>query len=224
VSLVAVFIPVLFMGGMVGRLLHEFSVTIVVAILVSGFVSLTLTPMLGSRFLRYRHDARHGRMYRFLEAGFQGLASGYDVTLRGVLRHQFLTVVFLFGLLAGTVYLFFTMPTGFIPSQDSGFVFGITLAGQDISFESLAKHQRVIAQILKDDPNVGDVGAFAMDGNQAFVFARMKPRSERALSVDQIIDDSGEMRGMVLVHQQDQPGSIGFSYSLEEWLLDLVDH
>jgi len=189
VSLVAVFIPVLFMGGMVGRLLHEFSVTIAVAILVSGFVSLTLTPMLGSRFLRYSHDARHGALYRFLEGGHQALARGYDFTLRGVLRHQFMTVLVLFGLLAGTVYLFFTMPTGFIPSQDSGFVFGITLAGQDISFESLAKHQRAIADIVRQDPNVADVGAFAMDGNQAFLFSRMKPRSERKLSVDQIIDE-----------------------------------
>jgi HAE1 family hydrophobic/amphiphilic exporter-1 len=189
VSLVAVFIPVLFMGGMVGRLLHEFSVTIAVAILVSGFVSLTLTPMLGSRFLRYSHDARHGLLYRTLEGAFQSLARAYDATLKGVLRHQFVTVLFLFALLAGTVYLFFTMPTGFIPSQDSGFVFGVTVAGQDISFESLAKHQRVIADILKQDPNVADVGAFAMDGNQAFVFGRMKPRSERALTVDQIIDE-----------------------------------
>jgi len=189
VSLVAVFIPVLFMGGMVGRLLHEFSVTIAVAILVSGFVSLTLTPMLGSRFLRYRHGARHGVLYRALESGHQALARGYGSTLRGVMRHQFVTVLFLFALLAGTVYLYVTMPTGFIPSQDSGFVFGVTLAGQDISFESLAKHQRVIADIVKQDPNVADVGAFAMDGNQAFLFSRMKPRAERALNVDQIIDE-----------------------------------
>src|SRR5207248_6836926 len=97
--------------------------TIAVAILVSGFVSLTLTPMLGSRFLRYRHGARHGALYRVLESGFQALARGYDSTLRGVLRHQFMTVLFLLALLGGTVYLFFTMPTGFIPSQDSGFVF-----------------------------------------------------------------------------------------------------
>src|ERR1051326_1693837 len=103
VSLVAVFIPVLFMGGMVGRLLHEFSVTIAVAILVSGFVSLTLTPMLGSRFLRYSHDARHGLLYRTLEGAFQSLARAYDATLKGVLRHQFVTVLFLFALLAGTV-------------------------------------------------------------------------------------------------------------------------
>ncbi len=187
ISLVAVFIPVLFMGGMVGRLLHEFSVTITVAILVSGFVSLTLTPMLGSRFLRYNHQSRHGAMYRTLERGFNSLAGGYDRTLRIVLRHQFVTAMFAVLLLVGTVYLFMTMPTGFIPSQDSGFVFGVSMAGQDISFESMAKHQRAIADIIKSDPNVADVGAFAMDSNQAFAFANLKPRKERALSVDQVI-------------------------------------
>jgi HAE1 family hydrophobic/amphiphilic exporter-1 len=189
VSLVAVFIPVLFMGGMVGRLLHEFSVTITVAILVSGFVSLTLTPMLGSRFLRYDHRARHGVLYRVLEGGFNGLAWAYDRTLRTVLRHQFTTAMLAIVLLAGTVYLFFTMPTGFIPSQDSGLLFGVTIAGQDISFESLAKHQKVIGNIVRNDPNVADAGAFALDGNQAFVFAHLKPRRERALSADQTIDE-----------------------------------
>jgi HAE1 family hydrophobic/amphiphilic exporter-1 len=187
ISLVAVFIPVLFMGGMVGRLLHEFSVTITVAILVSGFVSLTLTPMLGSRFLRYDHKARHGAVYRTLERGFDALANGYDRTLKTVLRHQFSTAMFAVLLLAGTVYLFMTMPTGFIPSQDSGFVFGVSMAGQDISFESMAKHQHAIADIIKADPNVEGTGAFVMDSNQAFAFAQMKPRKKRALSVDQTI-------------------------------------
>ncbi|MGH8338221.1 MAG: efflux RND transporter permease subunit, partial [Gammaproteobacteria bacterium] len=116
ISLVAVFIPVLFMGGIVGRLLHEFAVTIAVAILISGFVSLSLTPMLGSRFLRMDHGKRHGRMYRALESGFDGMARGYDSTLKAVLRHQFATISFAFLLLAGTVWLFFIMPTGFIPS------------------------------------------------------------------------------------------------------------
>jgi HAE1 family hydrophobic/amphiphilic exporter-1 len=186
-SLVAVFIPVLFMGGIVGRLLHEFSVTIAVAILISGFVSLTFTPMLGSRFLRYRHGERHGRFYRFMETGFNGLAKSYDYTLRHVLRHQVLTLVALFALLAGTVYLFFIMPTGFIPSQDSGFAFGLTLANQDVSFDYMVEHQRMIHDIALRDPNAQDVVAFVPGGNQGFVFMHMKPRSERKLSVDQII-------------------------------------
>jgi hydrophobic/amphiphilic exporter-1 (mainly G- bacteria), HAE1 family len=194
VSLVAVFIPVLFMGGLVGRLLHEFSVTIAVAILISGFISLTLTPMLGSRFLRIDHKAQHGRLYRGLEAGFQGMARVYDWTLRGVLRHQFTTLLFATVLLGGTFWLFFTMPTGFIPSQDSGFFFGATLAGQDISFDSMVQHQKAVASILQHDPNATVVGSFIPAGNSGVVFMTMKPRSERKLSVDQVI---GEVRAKI---------------------------
>jgi HAE1 family hydrophobic/amphiphilic exporter-1 len=189
ISLVAVFIPVLFMRGIVGRLLHEFSVTITVAILISGFVSLTLTPMLGSRFLKYDRVARHGRMYRTLESGFDSMARAYDYTLSKVLRHQFATVLFALGMLVGTVYLFLTMPTGFIPSQDAGFMFGITLGGQDISFESMAQHQLAVAKIIEQDPNVAGTGAIVPAGNTGFVFARLKPRAERTLSADQVIDE-----------------------------------
>src|ERR1700722_11495805 len=187
VSLVAVFIPVLFMGGIVGRLLHEFSVTITVAILISGFVSLTFTPMLGSRFLAYSHTGHHGRLYGAFESGFGALTSAYDYSLKKVLRHSFATMMAGVLLLVGTVYLFFPMPTGFIPSQDSGFVFGIVMAGQDISFESMAKHLRAVSDIAQRDPNVMDTGTFVMGGNQGGFFARMKPRSERRHSVDQII-------------------------------------
>ena len=187
-SLVAVFIPVLFMSGIVGRLLHEFSVTIALAILISGFVSLTFTPMLGSRFLRYGGEGRHGRVYKALEAGFNGMAHAYDSTLRLVLRHQFAVLIAGFVLLAGTVYMFFAMPTGFIPSQDSGFVFGVTMAGQDISYESMVKHHKAVTQIIFSDPNVQDGGAFIAGGNQGFFFVRMKPRDQRTLSVDQFIE------------------------------------
>jgi len=188
-SLVAVFIPVLFMGGMVGRLLHEFSVTITVAILISGFVSLTFTPMLGSRFMRYSHEMRHGPVYRSLEAGFNGLTRAYDSTLKLALRYHFATILVALGLLGGTVYLFLTMPTGFIPSQDSGFIFGVTMAGQDISFESMAKHQKAIADIVQKDPNVRNTGAFLPPGNQGFVFLNLKSRTERQLNVDQIMEE-----------------------------------
>ncbi|MEO7144976.1 MAG: efflux RND transporter permease subunit [Bryobacteraceae bacterium] len=208
ISLVAVFIPVLFMGGIVGRLLHEFSVTITVAILISGFVSLSFTPMLGSRFLRYNHDARHGRVYGALEAGFNGVARAYDSTLKTTLRHQFATVLFAFALLGGTLYLFFTMPTGFIPSQDSGFIFGAALAGQDISFESMAKHLRAVVGVVAQDPNVRGEGAFVGDSNQGFIFMSMKPRKDRALSVDQTIAELRPKLGAipgVLVFLQNPP-------------------
>jgi HAE1 family hydrophobic/amphiphilic exporter-1 len=189
ISLVAVFIPVLFLGGVVGRLLHEFSVTIVVAILISGFVSLTLTPMLGSRFLKSEHETRHGLLYRALGGGFDLLLRWYEVTLKIALRYSPITLAVAILMLVGTGYLFFTMPTGFIPSQDSGFMFGVTQGPQDISFESMARHHRAIAEVVRADPNVEEVGAFVVGGNQAFFFAGMKPRAERILSVDQIIEE-----------------------------------
>ncbi|MBI4475157.1 MAG: efflux RND transporter permease subunit [Acidobacteria bacterium] len=186
-SLVAVFIPVLFMRGMVGRLLHEFSVTIMVAILISGFVSLTFTPMLGSRYLPPQ-ERRHGPLYRFLENAFQRLARGYDYTLRKALHHKYATLSVAAVTLAGTIYLFLTMPTGFIPSQDSGFIFGVTMAGQDISYESMAQRQRAVADVVLKDPNVENAITFATDSNTAFLFSKMKPRDERELSVDETID------------------------------------
>ncbi len=191
ISLVAVFIPVLFMGGIVGRLLHEFSVTIAVAILISGFVSLTLTPMLGSRYLHYRHTARHGVIYRALEAGFTAMTRAYDRSLLLVLRHQFVTLMLALALLGGTIYLFRIMPTGFIPSTDSGTIFGPTIAGQDISFVSMAKHQRALSDIIQKDANVDGVFSYASDGNTGIVYVVLKPRNERKLSVDQVI---GELR------------------------------
>ena len=201
-SLIAVFIPVLFLGGMVGRLLHEFSVTIIVAILISGFVSLTFTPMLGSRYLP-PHNRKHGPLQVALERGFQTLASAYDYTLQKVLHHKFATMAVAAATLAGTVYIFMTMPTGFIPSQDSGFVFGVTMAGQDISFESMAQRQKAVADILQADPNVANAVAFSSDSNVAYLFSMMKPRAERKLSVDQTIEELRPKLGRV-------PGILAF--------------
>ncbi len=198
ISLVAVFIPVLFLSGIVGRLLHEFAVTIVVAILISGFVSLTLTPMLGSRFLKSDHaelghaERRHGVFYRALEGGFNLLASAYEATLRIALRFHPVTMLVAVAMLVGTIYLFRTMPTGFIPSQDSGFTFGVVVGPQDMSFDSMAQHLRMVADIMQADPSVEGVGAVsgvAGAGNQSIVFANLKPRAERALSVDQLIEE-----------------------------------
>ncbi len=191
-SLVAVFIPVLFLGGIVGRLLHEFSVTIVVAILISGFVSLSLTPMLGSRFLKSEHNVRHGRMYRTLEGGFNLLTGWYETTLRIAMRFRLVTLAVAILMLVGTVYLFRTMPTGFIPSQDSGFLFGAMLGPQDVSFEYMARHAHAVGELIRSNPDVSDVGVFVpgITGgfNSGIVFARMKPRDQRVLSVDQIIE------------------------------------
>jgi hydrophobic/amphiphilic exporter-1 (mainly G- bacteria), HAE1 family len=224
-SLVAVFIPVLFMGGIVGRLLHEFSVTITIAILISGFVSLSLTPMLGSRFLRSSLTGHHGRMYGAFDAGFRGLASAYSYTLKGVLRHQFATLMVAVLLLAGTLYLFFTMPTGFIPSQDSSFCFGIAMAGQDISFESMAKHLRAVADIVQADPNILQTGTFVMGGNQGGFFALMKPRSERKLTADQVIEELrpkvAAVPGLMVFIQNPPPITVSGQYTTSVYQMTL---
>jgi hydrophobic/amphiphilic exporter-1 (mainly G- bacteria), HAE1 family len=195
ISLVAVFLPVLFMGGLLGRLLHEFAVTIAAAILVSGFVSLTLTPMLCSRFLKPQHQQRHGRLYQASERVFERSLALYERTLRVVLRHPRVTLGGSLALLLLTGWLFHIMPTGFLPSDDIGQIFAITEGPQGISFESMAEHQQAVARILGDDPNVdaymSSIGASGPNatGNSGRVFARLKPRSERKLSADEVIEE-----------------------------------
>jgi len=206
-SLVAVFIPVLFLGGIVGRLLHEFAVTISVAILVSGFVSLSLTPMLCSRFLKPPKTS-HGRLYMAFERFFDGMAHAYDHTLKTVLRHRLATVTISFVLLIATGYLYFALPKGFIPSTDSGFLFGVTLASQDISFDSMKEHQQAINRIFLTEPDVEAMGSmagggFGQAGNTGMFFMSLKPHPVRKESVDEFID---RMRGKLL----SVPGVLAF--------------
>src|SRR5215831_11288708 len=196
ISLIAVFIPVLFLGGMVGRLLHEFSVTIIVAILISGFVSLTFTPMLSSRYLPSQ-ERKHGALYRMLENGFDSIARAYDFSLRAVLRHKFATALVALAMLAGTVYLFKTMPTGFIPSQDSGYIFGVSMAGQDISYEAMGRSQKAVADIMAADPNLQGSLSFSSESNVGYAFSIMKPRKQRKLSVDETIVELRPKLGLV---------------------------
>jgi HAE1 family hydrophobic/amphiphilic exporter-1 len=194
-SLVAVFIPVLFMGGILGRLLHEFAVVISVSILVSGVVSLTLTPMLASRFLRPHGNERHGKLYMTLEKFFDDLLKTYEKSLQWVLKHRsaaLITTVLLFFL---TIFLFIIMPKGFLPTEDTGQIFGITEAQQGISFDDMKKHQQEVAAILAQDPNVeafmSSMGAGGPNAaaNAGRVFMRLKPRSERKLSADEVIQE-----------------------------------
>jgi HAE1 family hydrophobic/amphiphilic exporter-1 len=193
-SLTAVFIPLLFMGGVIGRLLHEFAVTIGVAILVSGFVSLTLSPMLCSRFLKPHHEQHHGRLYRASERVFDGMLRAYDVSLKWSLKHHVLTFMVSVLLIGATYFLFIAIPKDFIPSQDTGQIFGFTEAAQGTSFEHMVEHQKKIAALLLDDPAVKNVmssagaGGVSSTGNAGFVFIRLKPRNERKESVDQIIE------------------------------------
>ena len=194
ISLAAVFIPVLFMGGIVGRLLHEFSVTIGVAILVSGFVSISLTPMLCSRFLRPPHAQKHGWFYNLFERMFDSWLRLYDWTLRATLRHRFATMAVSVLLLVGTVYLFMIVPKGFLPSEDQGRFQVGTEAAQGISYDDMARHQKQVEAAIASDPNVAMtfvmVGAIGSSGgalNTGRGWIELKPRDERQMSVDQVI-------------------------------------
>jgi len=192
ISLAAVFIPVLFMGGILGRLFHEFAVTIGVAILISGFVSLSLTPMLCSRFLRAHSEESHNALFNASEKVFDGLLHAYEWTLRGVIRHRALTMLVAAGTLAATVYLFGFVPKGFIPNQDTGQVFTFTEAGQDVSFDAMVREQKQLAAFFGNNPNIESyysmVGANNGAANSGRLFATLKPRRERPLSADQTID------------------------------------
>jgi HAE1 family hydrophobic/amphiphilic exporter-1 len=194
ISLAAVFLPFLFMGGIVGRLLHEFAVTIAVAILVSGFVSLSLTPMMCSRLLKsngHSKEVKHGRMYMMLERFFDGLLKGYDHSLQFVIRHKLATMA-LFVILAGaTVYLFRTMPTGFLPSEDQGQLYAATEAAQGVSFQDMVDHQVAVSKAVLNTPEGKYINSFMSiagrgASNAGMMVMRFVPRSERP-HVDEIM-------------------------------------
>ncbi len=194
-SLVAVFIPVLFMGGILGRLLHEFAVVISVAILVSGVVSLTLTPMLSSRFLRPHGKERHGRLYMALEHFFDNMLNSYETSLQWVLGHRRMMLIITAALFFVTIILFYLIPKGFLPTEDTGQIFAFTEAQQGISFDDMAKHQKELMAIVAKDPNIDEfmssIGAGGPNAaaNTGRMFIRLKPRSERKLSADEIIQE-----------------------------------
>jgi len=192
-SLVAVFIPVIFMGGLLGRLFHEFAVVIGVAILVSGFVSLTLTPMLCSRFLTSERDKRHGRFYQASEAAFQRSLHFYENTLAWVMNRRRVALYFSLAILAGTAVLFALVPKGFIPSEDIDQLTATTETAEGTSFESMVRHQQAVAAIVMKDPNIAgfmsSVGGGPGGGSisQGRMVLRLKPRHERRLSADQLV-------------------------------------
>jgi HAE1 family hydrophobic/amphiphilic exporter-1 len=193
-SLAAVFVPVLFMGGIIGRLLHEFAIVIGMAILVSGFVSLSLTPMLCSRFLKPSGSERHGRLYVTAEHFFERMLHTYDRSLKQVLARPRATIIVAGLLLLATVYLFMTMPKGFLPSEDIGQINGTTEAEQGISFEAMVAYHQALAAILRQDPNVNsfqsNVGAGGTrTGNYGTFSIFLKPRSQRHLNPDEVIQE-----------------------------------
>jgi hydrophobic/amphiphilic exporter-1 (mainly G- bacteria), HAE1 family len=192
-SLAAVFLPVLFLGGIVGRLLHEFAVVIGAAVIVSGVVSLTLTPMACSRFLRPPRES-HGRVYAASERVFTAMLKGYERSLQLVLRHPRFTFMVFLATIVMTAYLFVIVPKGFIPNEDTGQVFAFTEASQDISFEGMMEHQVKVAHIVGQQPYVKQFfSAIGASGssvvmNTGRIFMLLKPRAERA-SADEIVQD-----------------------------------
>jgi HAE1 family hydrophobic/amphiphilic exporter-1 len=193
ISLVAVFIPVLLMGGLLGRLFHEFAVTIGVAILMSGVVSLTLTPMLCARFLRAEHSQSHGRGYRAIEDVYQKALDLYMGSLHWVMDHRRTAMVFSLGVLIGTCLLFHFVPKGFIPSEDTGRIIVSTESIEGTTFEAMAPLQRSVAEIIAKDPAVDALtsnvaaGGGASGTNQGRLIVRLKERSERDATADQVI-------------------------------------
>ncbi|HEX7794343.1 MAG TPA: efflux RND transporter permease subunit, partial [Vicinamibacterales bacterium] len=230
-SLSAVFIPVLFMGGVVGRLLHEFAVTIGVAILISGFVSISLTPMLCSRFLRPPREVRHGRLYNAAEAVLNGSLKIYDWTLTQSLRFRAVTMVVSLLLLAGTVYLFGRIPKGFLPTEDTGRLNVSTEAEQGVTFPGMLQLHEPIATILNKDPNIFEfdvlLGLGGATLNQGRVLLFLEPRAQRPLSADQsaavLRRQLGRIPGLRVFISNPPPISIGGLNTRSQYQFTLQD-
>ena len=232
-SLAAVFIPVMFMGGIVGRLLHELAITICAAIFISGFVSLTLTPMLASRFVRPTPKSGHGRVYMAFERFFDGLLRGYDRGLRWSLRHRRTVLATFFATLAGSGYLYATIPKDFLPSQDLGQLFIFTEGPPDISFASMVAHQRQVVDIVLKDPNIAahmstvGVGGPRVTGNLGLLFIALKPQSERDKSADEVVaglrPKLAGVVGLKTFPQNPPPIRIGGTLSKAQYQYSLQD-
>jgi multidrug efflux pump len=232
-SLIAVFIPILLMGGIVGKLFREFAVTLSVAIAVSLLVSLTTTPMLCARFLKSRDESRHGRIYRATERGFNWLHAEYAHGLRWVLRHQVLILCVLIGTVLLNGYLFYKVPKDFFPQQDTGQMSGRTVAAQDISFPAMRTKQRELAQMVLEDPAVATVTAFAGGGrnsnNQGFMFIALKPLDQRPnrVSADMVVarlrKQLTSVPGAILYLQANQDIQIGGRSGAAQYQYTLSD-
>ncbi len=235
-SLVAVFIPILLMGGIVGRLFFEFGATMTVAILISGFVSLSLTPMLCSRFLRVkRHtdvDGKDNRgLFWFLEWGLLKLSSLYGVSLRHALHHKLYVIASFFLMLIATGYLLQVVPKGFLPSEDNGMIVGSTQAAEGISFEEMVVHQRKIAEVVSKNKNIArfmsSVGSGGQNSgvNQGRVFMVLKPQSERKLKIDEVVQElrrsTANIPGIRLFMQNQATIRIGGQQSKAQYQLTL---
>ena len=229
-SLIAVFIPLLLMGGIIGRLFREFALTVTASIAVSALVSLTLAPMMCARFMR--HETEHGRVYRAIEAVFDAIVAGYRRTLDVVLRHQAVTLCVFFVTLALTVAMAIQIPKGFFPIQDTGLISGLSEAAQDVSPDEMIRLQKELGEVLLRDPDIAAIGSQTGSGgsanppNTGRFFIVLKPRDERALSAVQIIDrlrpQLAKVQGVNLYLQPAQDITVGgrvsragFQYTLQ---------
>jgi len=233
ISLIAVFIPLLFMTGIVGRLFREFAITLSVAVAVSAIVSLTLTPMMCSRLLKAEKDEKHGRFYDMTEWMFQGMLDWYERGLKWVLQHQPLTLIVAIATLVITILLYIIVPKGLLPEQDTGLITGVTDAAQSISFSAMVERQRVIADIVRQDPDVSGVASFVGAGtvnatvNSGRLYINLKPRDQRKAGVSQIIDRLREatkdVQGISLFMQAVQDVQIDSRVSRTQYQYTLED-
>ncbi|GLS45345.1 efflux RND transporter permease subunit [Methylobacterium brachythecii] len=233
ISLVAVFIPLFLMSGIVGLMFREFAVTVAVSILVSVVVSLTLTPMMCARLLPGHEEKPPGRLSRWLESFFTWLNERYDDGLKVALRHRFLTLLTFFGTVALTGYLFATIPKGFFPQQDTGLIIGISEAAQDVSPKGMKKRQQAILGIIAKDPAVADVAGYIGPGgptvteNNGRVFITLKPGTERNVTADQVIQRLStaldQVQGMKVFMQAAQDITIGAIVSKTQYQFTLTD-
>jgi HAE1 family hydrophobic/amphiphilic exporter-1 len=235
ISLIAVLIPLLLMGGIIGRLFREFAVTLAMTIFVSLVVSLTLTPMMASRFLRAHKEVRHGRIYQWSERGFEAMLHAYERGLDAVLRWRLTTLCVFFATVALSVYLFVIIPKGFFPQQDNGFLIATSEAGQDISFADMKHHQEELGDIILRDPAVDSMAMFIGGGGSALntgrLYITLKPRNERDAGAQQIIarlrPQAEKVEGARLFMQASQDVRLGgratrtqFEFTLQDANLD----
>ncbi len=233
VSLIAVLIPLLFMGDIVGRLFREFAVTLSVTIVVSAVVSLTLTPMMCAKLLRHKPPAEHGRLYRASEAAFDAIIAFYGRTLRFVLQHQFITLLIALGTLALTIHLFIIIPKGFFPVQDTGVILGVSEAEQSVSFDLMTKRQRALTDVIAKDPAVSSFSSFiGIDGtnvtlNSGRIQINLVPIEQRKISASEVIrrlqEKLADVEGIQLYMQpvqdltvEDRVSRTQYQYTLED--------
>jgi hydrophobic/amphiphilic exporter-1 (mainly G- bacteria), HAE1 family len=230
VSLVAVFIPLLLMGGIIGRLFREFAITMTMTIVVSAFVALTLSPTMCALFLRDEKHATHGRAYMMIEKGFDKLLAAYTRGLDFVLIHKRATLATFLVTLAATVALYIYIPKGFFPQQDTGIISGLTDAPQDISFDEMVRRQHAILDVVSRDPDIASYGT-GIGGNRpinvGFVVMGLKPRNERSASADQIITrlrpQLAKVPGITLFMQAAQDLNVGGRTSRTQYQYTLQD-